>query len=160
MQDEISYSWDKENYGYFMKFCKEYKHYTLVDEGYNASLYFYTIAYQKKGYKIDSKEIKNLTTGDTVMVCESNTRNGLNALYHYQSLKEWRSSVMVKIVGRKEYNTNERASYFKNLILSDGSYYAYILSSMRSDSLSAEELISKKANEMVQDEMNSFKISK
>jgi hypothetical protein len=160
IKSEVNYIWDKENYGYFMKRCKEYKHYTIPVVLDNQALKFYITAYQKNGYTIDLKNIKSLETGDTVMACEAITRNGLNALYNYQSLKEWRDAVLVKIVGKKEYNEQERLLYFKNLILSNGMFYGDVLNTTKSDSLTAEEIITRKAHDMMLEEMNNFRISK
>ncbi len=159
MKNEVNYVWDKENYGYFMKKCKEYKHYTIPVVLDNAALKFYITTYQKKGYTIDLKDIKSLTTGDTIMACETITRNGLNALYNYQSLKEWRDAVLVKIVSKKEYNAQERSLYYKNLILSNGMFYGEVLNSIKSDNLTAEEIITQKAHGMMLEEMNYFKIN-
>lgn len=160
INDEDKQGWEKENYGKFMKLCKHYKHYSIVSEGYNASLNFYTNAYRKRNFRIEKKTITNLNVGDTVMICESHFKNGLNALYQYQSLNEWNSSVLVRITGKKEYNIDERTSFFKNQIIINSSTYNDLMYVKRNDTISAEQILYQKANEMVLDEMNNLNIKK
>jgi len=160
INEEDKQGWEKENYGKFMKLCKPYKHYSIVTEGYNASLNFYVNAYQKRKFKIELKAISDLNAGDTAMICEPHFKNGLNALYQYQSLNEWGNSVLVRITGKKEYNIDDRTSYFKSQIISNSSVYNDLMYYKRNDSISAEQIILQKASEMVKDEMNNLNIKK
>ncbi len=158
IKEEDKQGWEKENFGKFMKLCKPYKHYSVVSEGYNASLNFYINSYQKKKYRIEKKTITSLNVDDTVMICESHFKNGLNALYQYQSLNEWNSSVLVRITGKKEYNIDERTSFFKSQIISNSSAYNDLMYAKRNDTISAELIIHEKATEMVKNEMSNLSI--
>lgn len=156
--EEDEQSWENEDYGKFMRMCKAFKHYSIVTEGYNASLNFYVTAYQKRSFKIKLKAISDLNVGDTVMICESHFKKGLNALYQYQSLNEWKNSILVRITGKKKYDYQERISFYKSQIISNSNLYNDLMYAKRNDTISAEQIIYQKATDLVKDEMSNLNI--
>lgn len=103
-QDE---KWEQESYNisYYLRDAIHGKydlnHQYLLNQGYLAQNIIYMHVLQDKGVNFSNKEWSHLDLLDVVIAHQEEVKKGVEAMYDYEKINEWKNIVTYKIYGKK-----------------------------------------------------------